>query len=253
MRTVCMPASIWPTHVGHQRWVGGGPTRMSGGGTVTPPSPTPPSSLANGDSGSGDWSARLDDDSSQRSCSPSAMMTGMPTAVPFSPSTTWTRRLAEVSPQQPPSAAPSSEPSTAACPHVIVDLDPKQEDEAPIVPRDDGPSQCATTWAAWRRSPLALLHHRQLERALALEVEVAHVQADGRLDPLVDRLGEELAEALGPGGQLLGPLVGEEARQDGGDLRRGHLLPRVEGEARVEHDERHELALVLLIGRQLGR
>ena len=52
--------------------------------------------------------------------------------------------------------------------------------------------------------PLGLLHHRQLQRALAIEVERADVQRERRLHPLVDRLREQPREAQRPCSQALG-------------------------------------------------
>src|ERR1019366_10115470 len=74
--------------------------------------------------------------------------------------------------------------------------------------------------------PLAALDDWQLQRAFALEIEIAHMDRDGRLRPLVDRRREEAHEPGGPGVELRGRVLGEDRRQRLRDLVARHLLTR---------------------------
>ncbi len=123
-----------------------------------------------------------------------------------------------------------------------------RRDDAPLFRRGeqregDEPAQ---------HSPLRLGDDGQLQRALAVEVEVADVQRDGRLHPLVDAHGEEPHELAHVGLGRLGAQLGEDGAHRLHHVGRPHLLAREEVEARVEDGEGHQLVFADLVVRQLG-
>src|SRR5215216_4647221 len=85
--------------------------------------------------------------------------------------------------------------------------------------------------------PFLVLDDRELQRSLTVEIEVADVQRDRRLHPLVDRAKEETGELLHPGAELVAGVAGEHDDQRFFDLLRQQLLGGEEVEARIEHRE----------------
>src|SRR3990170_6852277 len=100
--------------------------------------------------------------------------------------------------------------------------------------------------------PLVAGDHRDLQGALAVEVEVADVERQRGLDPLVDRLAEQLEEARAPGGERGRRVLRKQAGERDWQLGGRQLLAGVPGEAGVEDGEGDEVLLALLVLGELG-
>jgi hypothetical protein len=72
--------------------------------------------------------------------------------------------------------------------------------------------------------PLPILHHRQLQRSLAVEVEIANVEEDRRLHPCIDRAEEVTRERLDPGAELVAGVAAEHDDRRVFDVVRQELL-----------------------------
>src|SRR3954454_7700703 len=99
--------------------------------------------------------------------------------------------------------------------------------------------------------PIGTGHDGKLESALPFQIEIADVEREGRLDPLVNRLKEEAHEFVDEAVDRSLLQIGSHLGDDLLDLVGQKLFPGEEVEAAVEDREGHQFVLTALVLGQL--